>query len=219
MRRQLLQTCPEGLIHRLDAVVGKKHILSEQEKAFFRKSDFLGGPHFLNIVGNCLSHYRAWEEAARQGGDSVTLIMQDDAILISNFGQYLEEILAQLPADALVLFIADHAYAAHEKFGPVDLECQDLSVRLVQMKEPVTSLIAKHQDVWADHCFLAYLVTPLGAEQLLGHAKHYGFLRAVDCYLRDVMVSHGKNYCSVRCLATSSSELFISDIWEKAVKV
>ena len=219
MRDRLLQIYPEALIHRLDAVVGKEHILSEQEKVFFRNSDFLASPHFLNIVGNCLSHYRAWEEAARQGSNSVTLIMQDDAILISSFRQHLEEILAQLPADALALFIADHIYAVYEKFVPVDLEHQDLSTRLAQRKEPITSLIAKYQDIWADHCSLAYLVTPQGATELLSYTKQNGFSRAADRYLRDVMVGLGKNYCSVRCLVTSSSELFTSDIWGKAVTV
>lgn len=217
MRSQLLQTCPEPLIHRLDAVVGNEHVLSEQEQAFFRKSDFVDSPHFGNIVGNCLSHYRAWEQAAKQAEHCVTVVMQDDAMLSSNFRQHLEDVITQMPPDVFCLFLADHLYASHEKFVPVDLESQDLHARLSQMKESVTSLIAKHNDNWADHCSLAYIVTPLGAQELLSHTRKHGFLRAVDRYLRDVMVSHGKNYCSVRCLATSSSDLFASDIWAKDV--
>lgn len=218
MRSQLLKTCPAALIHRREAIVGKDHRLSQQEAGFFQNSDFAGSPHFLNIAGNCLSHYQAWQDAARQPDTNATVVMQDDAMLISNFRQHLEDVISQMPPDTLGVFIADHAYAALGKFKPVDLENQNLDWRLSQMKEPVTSLIAKHNDIWADHCSLAYIITPRGGRELLRHTHRHGFQRATDRYLRDVLVRHGMNYCSVRCLATSSSELFASDIWIKAIK-
>lgn len=216
MRKQLLQTCPEEMIQRFEAIVGKHRIQSEQEKEFFRNSDFLQSPYFLNIAGNCLSHYRAWEEASGQPEHLVTVILQDDAILISNFKQHLEKVIHCMPTDALCVFISDHMYAAHEAFVPVDLEGQDGQSRLVNMKQRINAMIAKHIDTWADHCSLAYVITPEGAKRLIEHTKKYGFTRATDRYMRDVLVSQDRNYCSIRCLATSSSEVFNSDVWMTA---
>lgn len=170
---------------------------------------------FTNIVGNSLSHYPAWQDVTQYPDQSAALIVQDGAILLDGFWGYCKDVVGETPADTLCVFISDHVRAVRERFVPVDLENQDLRLRRASMKEDVTKQIAKHQDDWACHCSLAYLVTPDGARRLLEYASKFGFTRAADRYLRDVMVSHGKNYCSVRCLATSSSDLFKSDVWSR----
>jgi len=215
MEAQLAKTCPKELIRRLDAVVGKTHCFTDQEAGFFKDSDFKDGPHFKNIAGNCLSHLSAWELAASQPDNLVTVVLQDDAILVPDFMNCLGEALKGLPSDALVLFVSDHIYASRDRFVPVDLENQDLQARQMAMKENINSLVSKHVDEWADHCSLAYVITPRGAREMVRSVRRYGFLRATDRFLRDVAVSHGRNYASIRCLATSSSDKFKSDVWSK----
>jgi GR25 family glycosyltransferase involved in LPS biosynthesis len=214
IRNQLLQSCPAELIQRFEAIAGKTHHFSEAEAKLFEGCDFKQSRFALSLMGNALSHYKIWEQMASMNADEVAIVVQDDALLISDFMGHLRMIADEVPDDASLVFLADHEYAVCDKFIPVDLERQSIPARTSLMKQITSKTIGKRDDQWMAHCSLAYILTSQGAKNLLQHARQHGIGRASDHFMKDFVVSKDINYASIRCLATSSSEVFKSEVWQ-----
>ena len=118
-----------------------------------------------------------------------------------------------MPRDTPFIFLADHEYGVADKFVPVDLESQGWVVRTSLMQEIVSDSIGKRDDEWMCHCSLAYILSGKGARKLLEYLSKHGFRRASDYFLKDFAVSQNRNHASIRCLATSSSDIFGSEVW------
>ena len=213
IRRQLLQSCPAELVTRFEAIAGKTHAFTEADRKLFEHCDFKQSRFAASLMGNALSHYRIWERMTSLKEDEVAIVLQDDALLISDFMTHARTVAEELPADALLVFLADHEYAVTSKFTPIDLETQNMETRKSLMKQIVSPHIGKRDDEWMTHCSLAYILTGRGARALLGHANQHGITRHSDHYMKDFLVSQDKNYASIRCLVTSSSDVFKSEVW------
>jgi GR25 family glycosyltransferase involved in LPS biosynthesis len=214
MYEQLAGSFPAEQIQRFAAVVGKTHPFSVDEKELFRNSNFRHSPFALNIMGNALSHYKIWKSATELEDNQCVVVLQDDAILDSHFKECLDSIRSEMPSGATFIMLSDHEHALLETFIPVDLKAQDPEARKGLLKEIISPSIGVRSDTWAGHCSLAYLVTASGARRVVAYTQENGFKHATDFHILNFLLSQDKNYASIRCLATSSSDLFASDIWK-----
>ena len=216
MRSQLLQSCPVELIERFEAVVGATHHFTASECKLFDGCRFGNSIFAKGIMGNALSHMAIWETTSHLPDDEVVVVLQDGALLIKDFLQRLNEVIASMPEDAPMIMLSDHESANCEIVISVHLEAQTMEQRNRLMVEIVTPVIGKRKSDWTTHCCLAYVLTPAGARALLDYTHYVGFTKESDHHLHCFLVEQDKNYSSILCLATSSSQLFPSDIWDVA---
>ena len=85
IRSQLHRSCPSGLIDRFDAIAGNIYPFTETDKRLFQDCDFKQSRCALGLMGNALSHCKIWQRMASLNDNEVAVIIQDDALLISNF--------------------------------------------------------------------------------------------------------------------------------------
>lgn len=216
LRKQLLQSCPVELIERFEAIVGETHQFSQDELKLFEGCRFADSIFAKGIMGNALSHMAIWKSTSQLDDDDIVVVLQDDALLIKDFMNQLHEVIASMPDDAPLILLSDHEAAHCDTFVPVDLESQSLEARSQFMTEIVTAKVGKRKNDWTTHCCLAYLLTPQGARELLEYTDRVGFKTESDHHLNGFLLEQDKNYASILCLATSSSKLFTSDVWDVA---
>lgn len=213
IRTQLERSCPKRLIERFEAIDGKRHAFTEEEKKLFKDCDFLYSKFAARLMGNALSHLEIWKKTAQRKDHEAVLVVQDDALLIDDFMTHASCALEEMPADAPLLLLSDHEFAICDKFIPVDLRGQDLEARKLKMEDMITANIGRRDASWMAHCSLAYIITSQGAREIVEYTLAKGFRQASDHHIRNFLVARNMNYATARCLATSSSDVFKSEVW------
>jgi GR25 family glycosyltransferase involved in LPS biosynthesis len=172
---------------RFKAIEGAIHSFTEEETKLFSKSDFKGTKHYLGIAGNFLSHFELWKRMLEEGDDYI-VIFQDDIALVKDFGKQLHQILSDLPVDAEVVNIAQlFVQPKRKNYYVCNLSNQTKARNKVTfIKKEVTS------EVGILHPFInpqssGYILTKLGAKNLIEHTYSKGVLSATDGHLNDYL--------------------------------
>ena len=165
--------------------------------------------HF-GVMGNAMSHYQAWQKVLELENDTdCAVILQDDAMLVPNFYQVLNEILENIPDDAKIVSLGRHECAIGSHFVAVDFNDEPKIDELFQQR--VSSTIGKLKP-HTNPCSLAYVMTKAGAEFIINKTK--SFHHAMDWHLNHMLMDLDIHYATYKALATSDTRNFRSDIFD-----
>ena len=202
---------------RFNAIEGRSHQFSAAEEQLFAPADFLtlGAKVVQSLKGSFLSHLALWEIAATLAPQQCLLILEDDALICGDFAARLNEVLEHTPDDAEIIWLGSHRYIGCDYFIPIDFNAQTLiTEQSVHFSDhPHATDFVGHLKKEVNPTTLAYLITAAGAKNLIKHSRLTGVLRATDWQMNDFFYSRSRQYAAYYPLATSSSELFKSDIW------
>jgi len=190
-------------IEAIDGVIYKFHI---NELNMFSNADFLNNTDNIikKIMGNQLSHYYILKEIIATN-QQLTIVFQDDAVLIPNFAEYIENVINNLPRNAEIINIglhkaADLYYSEPWSFNKNGNDIDKISSQVIN--EYICKL---KPDV--NPCSLAYIITLEGAKNMVSYFEQYGFAMATDFNFNDYLLSKDIFYSSNTILVTGNPSL------------
>jgi len=190
----LREQIPLDKICRIEAIDGLEYKYHSNELNMFSKANFLENPDIIikKLIGNQLSHYYLLKEIIKQKKE-YSIIFQDDAVLIPNFMEHINNVASNLPNDAEIINIGLHKECDLDIFESWNfatfgddfdkIGSQKINEYICKMKQEINP------------CSLAYIVTLQGAKNIVNHFEKYGFRQATDhnfnCYLiiKDIFYS------------------------------
>lgn len=202
---------PMNKLCRIEAIDGLTYNFHIHELSMFSKADFLNNSDNIikKIIGNQLSHYYILKEIIKEN-QQYAIIFQDDAVLIPNFTDYINNIINSLPNDAEIINIGLHKESDLDKFEPWrfaiigndfnKIGSQKINEYICRMKPEINP------------CSLAYIVTLEGAKNITYHFEKNGFKKATDYNFNDYLTQKNIFYSSNTILVTGNPK-FGSDIF------
>jgi GR25 family glycosyltransferase involved in LPS biosynthesis len=169
------------------------------------------GIHFATM-GNSLSHMEAWRRTSELDGDddrTCSVVMQDDTVVCPGFLAAVDDVIADMPEDAALVWLGRHVCAVGGAFVPIRFDEEpDVDALFAQR---VTRLVGRLNDS-SNPCSLAYVLTRKGARFLLAHTPE--ITRPTDWHMNHMLLVNNIHYATYKALATSSTENFRSDIFD-----
>ena len=153
-------------------------------------------------MGNQLSHLQIWHEIVDKKLD-VAVIMQDDALLVSDFNRHVMDVIRSLPADSYITWIGLHWFAFGSYSMPWPLEDDYDPDQFSSLIEPGNPYIGKGNGKFSPHS-LAYVITQQGASALVEHFTQHGFHRATDETMNQFLEDHDRQHISRKVLCTGA---------------
>ena len=197
---------PMNKVCRIEAIDGVIHNFHRNELNMFSNANFLSNPVNVTkkIMGNQLSHYYLLKEIIREN-QYLTIIFQDDAVLIPNFMEYIENVITNLPINAEIINIGLHkvaelsyseSWAFNANGNDVDkISSQVINEYVCKMKPELNP------------CSLAYIVTLEGAKNIVEHFETNGFRNATDYNFNHYLLNKDIFYSSNTILVTGNPSL------------
>lgn len=198
---------PIDKIQRYQAIDGDTYNFSSEELELFKNVDYRLQNHYTKVMGNQLSHFYILLDMIKNNYNNV-IIFQDDIVLKNKFVYYLNNLMNNIPKNAELINFAFHRFAAYSTSQPYNLN--DLN-NIVQKKiNPEIGLLEKT----TNPCSLGYIVTNMGAKNMVEYFYRVGFLRATDWNYNEYLIAKNIFYGSNIVLATGNPSLG-SDIFTK----
>lgn len=200
------ENLPMNKVCRIEAIDGVIHNFHINELKMFSNANFLNNPDNIikKLMGNQLSHYYLLKEIIREN-QQLTIIFQDDAVLIPNFMEYMENIITNLPRNTEIINIglhkeADLYYSAPWVFATNGNDTDKISSQVIN------EYICKMKP-HINPCSLAYIITLEGAKNIVQHFETFGFKQATDHNFNKYLLSKDIFYSSSTILATGNPSL------------
>jgi GR25 family glycosyltransferase involved in LPS biosynthesis len=200
------ENVPMNKVCRIEAIDGLIHNFHNNELNMFSNANFLSNPDNVikKIMGNQLTHYYLLKEIIREN-QYLTIIFQDDAVLIPNFMEYIENVITNLPINAEIINIGLHkvaelsyseSWAFNANGNDVDkISSQVINEYICKMKPELNP------------CSLAYIVTLEGAKNIVNHFETNGFRNATDYNFNHYLLNKDIFYSSSTILVTGNPSL------------
>ena len=193
-------------IYRYVAKDAREYRFSGDEMGVFTQADFLKDQRISRaIMCNFLSHYDLWDLMIENKIPKM-VILQDDAIMKSNFWSYVYAMSSYLPDDAEVVWLGIPEQVSLANFNRVAGE------HWMTYETPYVSTLSPS----VNPCSLAYLITLEGAMNLKERAQTLGVNRALDHWMNDYLKSKRIFYASTDVLVTNQpgfgSDIFLKNI-------
>lgn len=200
------QELPTDKVYRMKAIDGLTYMFCLDEYSLFKYADFLHFPQNTvhKLMGNQLSHYYILHDIVRKNNE-YSIILQDDAIFIPGFKQYINELMPNIPEDAEIVNIGLHAVAEYSYFEPWKFNTTTNDVDKIS-KHVVNSHICKMTPDM-NPCSLAYIVTLQGAKNMIEYFNTHGFRKATDHNFNEYLVEKDIFYSSNTILVTGNPKL------------
>ena len=181
---------PYNIISRYTAINGNTYNFSLDDYEMFKKVDYIGQNYMKKIMGNQLSHYNILKEMIEKNYNYI-IILQDDVIFRTNFINYLDKLMNNIPDNAEIINIGFHEFASFSVFIPWNFNKENIMI-----KEKINDDVCILNET-VNPCSLAYIVTKQGATNLINYFEETGFLRATDMnynvYLNNKNIFYGSN--------------------------
>lgn len=200
------QELPTDKIYRMKAIDGLTYMFCLDEYSLFTYADFLHFPQNTvhKLMGNQLSHYYILHEIIEKK-HKYCIVLQDDAIFIPRFIDYINELMPKMPEDAEIVNIGLHAVAEYSYFEPWVFHTMTNDVDKIS-KEVVNSHICKMRPE-VNPCSLAYIVTLQGAKNMIEYFNKTGFRKATDHNFNEYLIEKDIFYSSNTILVTGNPKL------------
>lgn len=204
---------------RLEAIDGETHPLTPKERRMLRRANFMHNNPNTKAKNGCmgcvLSHMKLLDviQESGLGEHECALVLEDDAILHPTFFAELEALCGDLPDDALVVHVGMTKEARWSLFVPWDLSNQTVEENIGLLMERTVTPHVGVLRTDRNPCTLAYLITRKGVQAIMDYVRHHGVNRELDWFIVQFLARQNKNYASTTVLATTSSEVFTSNIW------
>jgi glycosyltransferase involved in cell wall biosynthesis/GR25 family glycosyltransferase involved in LPS biosynthesis len=206
---------PHHKITRFSAIDGESHTFTEQELNLFSKCSVRNTASGKKIMANQLSHYSIFHDMLHKGYKKI-LILQDDVVFREQFLDSLSNVCANLPTNCEIMNIGLHKVAYYDTFEAYDLTLPlEKDIKHVQKKQ-----INQYCCEWNHSilpCSLSYILTELGATNLIRHFETQGFLWETDHNMDSYLKSKDIFYGSTQVLATGNpslgTDIFNTEPW------
>ena len=201
------ENLPMNKVCRIEAIDGLLHNFHNNELKMFSKANFYRlNPAVVNkkIMGNQLSHYYLWKEIIREK-QQLTIIFQDDAVLIPNFMDYIDNVTSNLPIDAEIINIGLHKVAVNQYSEQWDFNTNGNDVDTIS-SQVINKYVCKLKPE-INPFSLAYIVTLEGAINIVKHFHEIGFNEATDHNINKYLISKDIFYSSNNIIVTGNPML------------
>ena len=200
------ENLPMNKVCRIEAIDGVIHNFHINELNMFSNADFLIHPDNIvkKIIGNQLSHYYLLKEIIREN-QQLTIIFQDDAMLIPNFMKYTENVITNLPRNAEIINIGLHKVAEYSFSQAWDFNIEGNDNDKIS-SQVINEYICKMKPD-LNPCSLAYIVTLEGAKNIVNHFDTNGFRNATDYNFNHYLLNKDIFYSSSTILVTGNPTL------------
>jgi GR25 family glycosyltransferase involved in LPS biosynthesis len=200
------ENLPMKKVCRIEAIDGLLHNFHNNELQMFSNVKLYINNDIIikKIMGNQLSHYYLLKEIIREN-QQLTIVFQDDAVLIPNFMEYIDNVTANLPINAEMINIGLHNIAINEYSEPWVFNANNNDIDKIS-SQVINEYICKLKpDV--NPCSLAYIITLEGAKNMVSYFEQYGFAMATDFNFNDYLLSKDIFYSSNTILVTGNPSL------------
>jgi GR25 family glycosyltransferase involved in LPS biosynthesis len=200
------ENLPMNKVCRIEAIDGVIHNFHNNELQMFSNVKLYINNDIIikKIMGNQLSHYYLLKEIIREN-QQMTIVFQDDAVLIPNFMEYIDNVTANLPINAEMINIGLHNIAINEYSEPWVFNANNNDIDKIS-SQVINEYICKLKpDV--NPCSLAYIITLEGAKNMVSYFEQYGFATATDFNFNDYLLSKDIFYSSNTILVTGNPSL------------
>jgi GR25 family glycosyltransferase involved in LPS biosynthesis len=206
LRQCIKENLPMNKVCRIEAIDGLLHNFHNNELQMFSNVKLYINNDIIikKIMGNQLSHYYLLKEIIREN-QQMTIVFQDDAVLIPNFMEYIDNVTANLPINAEMINIGLHNIAINEYSEPWVFNANNNDIDKIS-SQVINEYICKLKpDV--NPCSLAYIITLEGAKNMVSYFEQYGFATATDFNFNDYLLSKDIFYSSNTILVTGNPSL------------
>jgi len=200
------ENVPMKKVCRVEAIDGLLHNFHNNELQMFSNVKLYINNDIIikKIMGNQLSHYYLLKEIIREN-QQMTIVFQDDAVLIPNFMEYIDNVSANLPINAEMINIGLHNIAINEYSEQWVFNTNNNDIDKIS-SQVINEYICKLKpDV--NPCSLAYIITLEGAKNMVSYFEQYGFALATDFNFNDYLLSKDIFYSSNTILVTGNPSL------------
>ena len=201
------ENLPFDKICRGEAIDGLTYNFHINELSMFSKADFHSlNPEVINkkIMGNQLSHYYLLKEIVREN-NKLSIIFQDDSVLIPNFIKHINNVVLNLPSDAEVINIGLHKVAINQYSEPWDFAITGDDLHKIGSQKINEYICKLKSDI--NPFSLAYIVTLEGAKNMTKYFEENGFKYAADHNINEYLISNDIFYSSNTILVTGNPKL------------
>ena len=206
LRQCIKENLPMNKVCRIEAIDGLLHNFHNNELQMFSNVKLYINNDIIikKIMGNQLSHYYLLKEIIREN-QQMTIVFQDDAVLIPNFMEYIDNVTANLPINAEMINIGLHNIAINEYSEQWVFNTNNNDIDKIS-SQVINEYICKLKpDV--NPCSLAYIITLEGAKNMVSYFEQYGFAMATDFNFNDYLLSKDIFYSSNTILVTGNPSL------------
>jgi glycosyltransferase involved in cell wall biosynthesis/GR25 family glycosyltransferase involved in LPS biosynthesis len=206
---------PQSKITRFSAIDGKSYTFTEKELTLFSKCSIRNTASGKKIMANQLSHFTIFNDMLSKGYKKI-LILQDDVVFREHFLDLLSDVCENLPPHCEIMNIGLHKVAYYDTF-----EAYDLTLPLADdIKHVQKRQVNQFCCEWKNSifpCSLSYILTELGAKNIVQHFETQGFLRETDHNLDMYLKSKNIFFGSTQILATGNpsfgTDIFNTEKW------
>ena len=197
---------PINKLCRIEAIDGLTYNFHINELSMFSKADFLKSTDNVikKIFGNQLSHYYILKEIINKN-QGFAIIFQDDAVLIPNFMEYIDNVVNNLPNDTEIMNIGLHKGADLQYSEPWDFAITGDDLHKIGSQKINEYICKLKSDI--NPSSLAYIVTLEGAKNMTKYFEENGFKYATDYNFNNYLIKKNIFYSSSTILVTGNPRL------------
>ena len=194
---------PINKLCRIEAIDGLTYNFHINELSMFSKADFLKNTDNVikKIFGNQLTHYYILKEIINKHHD-FAIIFQDDAVLIPNFMEYIDNVVDNLPNDTEIINIGLHKVADLQYSEPWDFAITGDDLQKIGSQKINEYICKLKPDI--NPFSLAYIVTLEGAKNMTKYFEENGFKYATDYNFNNYLIKKNIFYSSSTILVTGN---------------
>ena len=200
------ENIPMNKVCRIEAIDGLTYNFHIKELNMFSNANFLHSPDIIikKLMGNQLSHYYLLKEIIKEN-QKLAIIFQDDAVLIPNFMEHINNVLSNLPSETEIINIGLHKKCDFDIFEPWEFAINGNDFDKIGSQK-INEYICKMKSE-INPCSLAYIVTLEGAKNIVNHFEKYGFRQATDYNFNYYLIIKDIFYSSNTILVTGNPNL------------
>ena len=200
------ENIPMNKVCRIEAIDGLQYKFHSNELSMFSNANFLHSPDIIikKLMGNQLSHYYLLKEIIKENQE-FSMIFQDDAVLIPNFMEHINNVLSNLPCETEIINIGLHKKCEFDIFEAWEFAINGNDFDKIGSQK-INEYICKMKHE-INPCSLAYIVTLEGAKNIVNHFEKYGFRQATDYNFNYYLIIKDIFYSSNTILVTGNPNL------------
>ena len=174
------------LSYREEAVYGNRLLMTPELAHLFRDNDFKWKK---GVIGCALSHYNMWKRLAADAEVASYLVLEDDAVLVSNFLETWQGVAGLQPTDADIIFLGG-VLPPNKPALPLVTEHVNSAFARVKRYAPVVGAAPRR---YFHFCTYSYIITKRGAEKLCAFIAQRGIFTSID----HMLVNHGDGLLNI----------------------
>jgi len=172
--------------YREEAVYGNQLTMTRELTQLFRDNDFKWKK---GVIGCALSHYNLWKRLVADPDVSSYLVLEDDAVLGSNFLAKWEDIASLVPSNTDVVFLGGVLPPNKQALPMVTEQVNTAFARVRQHSLNGGGTPRRY----FHFCTYSYIITKQGAAKLCALIAQRGIFTSID----HMMVNHGDSLLNI----------------------